>query len=189
MEKDVVCLLKCPWYGGCLAITVLTVISVWCPLFKMVCPWKKINTCVSEYTISNSACASWRWTSCFWTSGQFCFVLWRRRQCFFKERRTAAIRLQEMQTTCQAQAPPIIRSQKASSVTSSGISYFEKIRQNIWHQSYNSGIYYTTPWKWHFALENKNATNSLNQSVISHTAKDISSKGSTLPSDVTRKQT
>jgi len=25
---------------------------------------KKINTCVSEYTITNSACASWRWTSC-----------------------------------------------------------------------------------------------------------------------------
>ena len=25
---------------------------------------KKINTCVSECTITNSACASWRWTSC-----------------------------------------------------------------------------------------------------------------------------
>ena len=25
---------------------------------------KKINTCVSEYTISNSTCASWQWTSC-----------------------------------------------------------------------------------------------------------------------------
>jgi len=54
--------------------------------------------------------------------------------------------LQEMQTTCKAQTPPIIRSQKASSITSSGISNFQKIRQNFWHQSYNSGIYYTTPW-------------------------------------------
>ena len=54
------------------------------PLFKMVCPWRKINTCVSEYTITNSACASWRRTSCSWTSGQFCYVLWRWRQRFFK---------------------------------------------------------------------------------------------------------
>ena len=39
-----------------------------------------------------------------------------------------------MQTTCQAQAPPIIRSQKASSMTSSRISNFQKIRQNFWQQ-------------------------------------------------------
>jgi len=52
---------------------------------------KKINTCVSKYTISNLACASWQWTSCSWTSRQFCYVLWRRWQCFFKQRRTAAI--------------------------------------------------------------------------------------------------
>ena len=50
-----------------------------------------INTCVSEYTISNSPCASWRWTFCSWTSGQFYNVPWRRRQCFLKQRRTAAI--------------------------------------------------------------------------------------------------
>ena len=59
--------------------------------------------------------------------------------------------LQEMQTTCQAQTPPIIRLPKASSMTSSGISNFQKIRQNFWRQGYNCGIYYTTPWKWqHF---------------------------------------
>jgi len=52
--------------------------------------------------------------------------------------------LQEMPTTCQAQTPPILRSQKASSMTSSGISNFQKIRQNFCHQWYNSGIYYTT---------------------------------------------
>jgi len=38
---------------------------------------------------------------------------------------------------------------------------FQKIRQNFWHQGYNSGIYYTTPWKWHFAPETKNSSNSL----------------------------
>jgi len=39
--------------------------------------------------------------------------------------------LQEMQTTCKAQTPPIIRSQKASSMTSSGISNFQKISRNF----------------------------------------------------------
>jgi len=53
--------------------------------------------------------------------------------------------LQEMQTTCQAQTSSIIRSQKASSMTSSRISNFQKIRQNFWHQGYSCGIYYTTP--------------------------------------------
>ena len=48
--------------------------------------------------------------------------------------------LQEMQSTCQAQTPPIIKSQKASSVTSSGNSNFKRIWQNFWHQGYNSGI-------------------------------------------------
>jgi len=45
-----------------------------------------------------------------------------------------------MQSTCQAQTPPIIKSQKASSVTSSGNSNFKRIWQNFWHQGYNSGI-------------------------------------------------
>jgi len=63
---------------------------------------------------------------------------------FLQTAKKSSHHLQEMQTTCQAQTPPIIRSQKASSVTSSGISNFQKIRQNFWHQGYNSGIYYTT---------------------------------------------
>jgi hypothetical protein len=50
MEKDVVCHLECPWFGGCLAITVLTVISIWCPLFKLVCPWiKNQHMCIWMY--------------------------------------------------------------------------------------------------------------------------------------------
>jgi len=47
-------------------------------------------------------------------------------------------------TICQAQTPPIIKSRKARSVTSSGILNFQKIRQNFRHQAYNSGIFYTT---------------------------------------------
>ena len=31
MEKDVVCRLECPWFGGCLVITVLSVTSLWYP--------------------------------------------------------------------------------------------------------------------------------------------------------------
>ena len=133
MEKDVVCLLECPWFGGCLATAVLTYFCIVPPIQNGMYMKKKIKTCVSKYTISNSACASWGWTSCSWISGQFCYVLWWQRQCFFKQQRTAAVSFKEMQTTCQAQTPPIVRSQTASSVTSSGILNFQKIRQNFWH--------------------------------------------------------
>ena len=57
---------------------------------------------------------------------------------FVQTAKNSSHQLQEMQTTCQAQTPPIIRSQKTSSMTSSGISNFQKIRQNFWHQGYNS---------------------------------------------------
>ena len=57
MEKDVVCHLECPWFEGCLAMTVLTVISVWCPLFKMVCPWRKNqHLCIRIYQQQFSLC-------------------------------------------------------------------------------------------------------------------------------------
>ena len=67
---------------------------------------------------------------------------------FLETVKKSSHQLQEMQTACPAQTPPIIRSQKANLVTSSGISNFHKIRQNFWHKVYNSAIYYTTPWKW-----------------------------------------
>jgi len=63
---------------------------------------------------------------------------------FLQTAKNSSHHLQEMQTTCQAQTPSIIRSQKTSSKISSEISNFQKIRQNFWHQGYNSGIYYTT---------------------------------------------
>ena len=63
---------------------------------------------------------------------------------FLQIAKNSSHQLQQMQTTCQEQTPPIIRSQKVNSMTSSGISNFQKIRQNFWHQGYNSGMYYTT---------------------------------------------
>ena len=45
---------------------------------------------------------------------------------FLQTAKYSSHQLQELQTTCQAKAPPIIRSQKARSVTSSGISNFQK---------------------------------------------------------------
>ena len=63
---------------------------------------------------------------------------------FLQTAKKSSHQLQELQTICQAQNSPIIRSQKASSVTSSGISNFQKEEQNFWHQGYNSRIYYTT---------------------------------------------
>ena len=51
---------------------------------------------------------------------------------FLQTAKNSSRQRQEMQTTCHAQTPPIIRSQKASSMTSSGFSNFQKIRQNFW---------------------------------------------------------
>jgi len=45
---------------------------------------------------------------------------------FLETAKNSSHQLQEMQATCQAQTSPIIRSQKASSMTSSGISNFQK---------------------------------------------------------------
>jgi len=53
---------------------------------------------------------------------------------FLQTAKNSSHQLQEMQTTFQAQTPPNIESQKAISMTSSGISNFHKIRQNVWHQ-------------------------------------------------------
>jgi len=50
---------------------------------------------------------------------------------FLQTVKNSSHHLQEMQTTFQAQTPPIIRSQKVNSVTSSEISNFQKIRQNF----------------------------------------------------------
>ena len=161
MEKDVVSHLECPWFGGCLAITVLTVISVWCPLFKMVCPWRKNqHLCNWIYHQQFGLCVM-AMDFLFLNLQTVLLCTLTMMTVFLRTAKNSSHQLQEMQTTCQARTPPIIRSQKASSVTSSGISNFQKIRHNFWYQDYNSGIYYTIPWKWHFAPETKNLSNSL----------------------------
>ena len=144
MEKDVVCRLKCTWFGGCLATTVLTVISAWCPLLKMACPWRRNqHLCIRIYHQQFGLCLM---------AMDFLFLNFRTillctlttKTLFLQTAKNSSRQLLDMQTTCQAQTPPIRRSQKASSVTSSVISNFQKIRPNFWHQGYNSGIYYTT---------------------------------------------
>jgi len=134
MEKDVVYRLECPWFWGCLAITVPTVISVWCPQFKMVCPWRKNqHLCIRIHHQQFGLCL---------LAMDFLFLNLRTillctlttKTVFLQTAKTSSHQLQEVQTTCQGQTPPIIRSQKASSVISSGISNFQKIRQNFWHQ-------------------------------------------------------
>jgi len=48
------------------------------------------------------------------------------KRVFLQTAKNSSHQLQELQTICQAQTSPIIRSQKASSVTSSWISNFQK---------------------------------------------------------------
>ena len=156
MEKEIVCSLECPCFGGCLENSLLAVISAWCPIFKMVFPWRKNqHLCIRIYHQHFGLCLM---------AIDYLFVNLRTillcslttKTVFLQRAKKSSHQFQEMQT------PPIIRSQKANSMTLSGISKFQKMRQNFWHQGYNSGIYYTTPRRWqHFAPETKNSSNSL----------------------------
>jgi len=74
MEIDLVYCLECPWVGGCLPITVVNVISAWCSLLKILCEWRNNHDDGPTFL-----------------PDKFCYVVWWRRQCFFKQRRTAAI--------------------------------------------------------------------------------------------------
>ena len=144
MVKDAVCRLERPWFGVCLATTELTVISVWRPLFKMVCPCKKNqHFCIRIYHQQFGLCLM-ATDVLFLKLRTILLCTLTTKTVFLQTAKSSSHQLQEMQTTCQAQTPSIIRSQKARSLTSSGISNFQNIRQNFWHQSYNSGIYYTT---------------------------------------------
>ena len=106
--------------------TLLTVISIWCPVIKMVCPWRRSqHLCIRIYH-KQFCLRLMAMTSSSWNSGQFCYVLWRRRQFFFKQRRTAAISFKCCRQFAKHSLPTIIRSQKASSMTSSGMSNFQK---------------------------------------------------------------
>ena len=106
MEKDVVCRLECQWFGGCLAITVLTVICVWCSIFKMVCPWR-INQHLffRIYHLQFDLC---------FMAMNFPFLNLRTillctlttMTVFLQTVKYSSHQLQDMQTACQAQTPP-----------------------------------------------------------------------------------
>ena len=90
MEKDVVCRLECLWFGGCLAITVLTVISVWSPLFKMVYPRRKNqHLCIRIYHQQFGLCLM-AMNFLFLNLQTILLCTLMTRTCFFKQRRTAA---------------------------------------------------------------------------------------------------
>ena len=126
------------------ATTILTVTSVWCILFKMVCPQRNNQLfCIRIYHQQFGLCLMVM-DSLFLNLWTILLCTLTMKTVFLQTTKNSRHQLQGMQTTCQAKTPPIIRSQKASSVTSSGISNFQKLRQNFWHQSCNSGIYYTT---------------------------------------------
>ena len=167
MEKHVVCRLESPWFGGCLPITVLIVISAWCPLFKIVCLWRKNRHLCNQMYHQQFGLCLMAMNFLFLNLRTILLCTLKTKTVFLQPAKNSSHQLQEIQTTCQAQTPPIIRSQVARSMTSSGISNFQKITQNFWHQSYNSGSYYTTQWKWHhFAPETKNSSKSLNRRLF-----------------------
>ena len=109
----------------------MTVIFVWCPYSKWYVHKEKINTCVSDQLFGLCLMAM-----------DFLFLkLWTILLCtlttktvFLQTAKNSSHRFQEIQTTCQAQTPPIIRLQKAGSMTFSGISNFQKIGQKFWQQ-------------------------------------------------------
>ena len=110
----------------------------------MVCPWRKNqHLCIRIYH-QQTACALWRRTL-FLNLRTILLYTLTMMTVLLQTVKKNSHQLQEMQTTCKAQTPPITRPQKTNSMTSSGISNFQKIRQNFWHQIYNSGIYYATP--------------------------------------------
>jgi len=143
MEKGI-CRLECPWLGGCLATTVLTVISVWCLLFKIVCPWRNNQLLCIRINHQQLGLCLMVIDFLFLNLRSILLCTLTTKTVFLQTAKNSSHQLEEMQTNCQTQTPPIIRSQKLSSMTSSGISNFQKIRKNFWHQGYNSGIYCNT---------------------------------------------
>ena len=144
MGKGVVGCLECPWFGACLATTVLTVISVCCPPIQNGMSMKKKSTLYPN--IPSAILPVPHGDGLPVTQPPDNFAL------YSDDKDSVSSNSEEQQPSAsrdadylQAQTPPVIRSQKVSSMTSSEISNFQKIRQIFWHQGYNSRIYYTTP--------------------------------------------
>ena len=101
------------------------------PLFKMVCPRRKNqNLCIRTYHQQFGLCHM---------AMDFLFLNLRTILLCARMTKTVSLQtaknsshqLQAMQTTCPAHTPPIIRSQKARSLTSSGISNFQKNKAEL----------------------------------------------------------
>jgi len=71
--------------------TVLAVISVWCPLFKMVCVWKKNRHLWFWIYHQQFGLCLMAMGFLFLKLRTILHLLWQRRLCFFKQRRKAAI--------------------------------------------------------------------------------------------------
>jgi len=145
MEKDIVCYLECPWFGGCLTITILTYFCIVPPIQNGMSMKKK-----STLVYPNIPAAIWPVP---YGSGLPVpespdnFAMYSDNEDSVssnnEEEQPSASTDADYLPSTDSSTHKITEGQKASSVTSSGISNFQKIRQNFWQQGYNSGIYYT----------------------------------------------
>ena len=124
MEKNVVCRLDWPWFRGCLATTALTVISVWSPLFKMVCPWTKNQHFIRIYHQQFCLCLmAMDFLSLNLRTILLCTLT--TKAVFLQTAQNSSHQLQEMADYLPSTDSSNQRSQNASSMTSSGISNFQ----------------------------------------------------------------
>jgi len=101
------------------------------PYSKWLCPWRKNqHLCIRIYQQQFGLCLM---------AMDFLFLNLRTillhtlatKTVFLQTAKNSSHQLQQIQTTSQAHTPPIRRSQKASSVTSSGISNFQKNKAEL----------------------------------------------------------
>ena len=108
-------------------------------LFKMVRPWgKKSTLCIRIYHQQFGLCLM-AMDFLFLNLRTILLCTLKTMIVFLQTAKNSNHQLQEMQTTCQAQTPPFIRSQTASPRPQQGSRTSKQIRQNFWHQTYNSG--------------------------------------------------
>ena len=125
MVKDAVCRLERPWFGVCLATTELTVISVWRPLFKMVCPCKKNqHFCIRIYHQQFGLCLM-ATDVLFLKLRTILLCTLTTKAVFLQTAQNSSHQLQEMADYLPSTDSSNQRSQNASSMTSSGISNFQ----------------------------------------------------------------
>jgi hypothetical protein len=136
MEKDVVCRLDCPWFRGCLAIAVLTVISVLCPLFKMkkksTLLYPNIPSAIRPVPHGNGLPIPEPLDNFAVYSDDEDSVSSNSEEQQPSASRVAENLLSSNHKIIEGELNNLIRNLK-----------LPKRRQNFWHQDYNSRIYYT----------------------------------------------